>query len=94
MKQLQGKFISTSLAAQWYRSCLAMQETLVQALCLSDPLEEKTGPTLVFLARKCHGQRSLAGYSHKELDTTEQLPNSKLIGCPSLHLIVFHSRYC
>ena len=33
-------------------------------------------PTLVFLPREFHGQRSLAGYSpwgHKESDTAEQL---------------------
>ena len=36
----------------------------------------KWQPTPVFLPVKCHGQRSLAGYSpwgHKESDTTERL---------------------
>ena len=50
-----------------------MQETWVQSLSWGDPLE---GSTLVFLYEDSHGQRSLAGYSpwsHKELDTTEQL---------------------
>ena len=38
--------------------------------------------TPVFLPGKFHGQRSLAGYSpwgHKELDTTSQLNNNKVI---------------
>ena len=40
----------------------------------------KWQPIPVFLPGKSHGWRSLAGYSpwgHKELDTTEQLKNSK-----------------
>ena len=40
-------------------------------------------PTLVFLPRESHGQRSLAGYSpwgHKESDTTERL-NSNSVVC-------------
>ena len=40
------------------------------------PWGRKWQPTLVFLPRKFHRQRSLAGYSpwgHKESDTTEQL---------------------
>ena len=38
--------------------------------------EREWQPTLVFLPREFHGQRSLAGYSpqgHRESDTTEQL---------------------
>ena len=38
------------------------------------PRRRKWQPTLVFLPRKFHGQRSLAGYipwDHKELDMTE-----------------------
>ena len=38
-----------------------MQETQVRFLGLEDPLE-KWQPTPVFLPRKSHGQRSLAGY--------------------------------
>ena len=44
----------------------------VQSLGWQDPLEKQ--PTPVFLPRKFHGQRSLAGYSlwgHKESETTE-----------------------
>ena len=39
------------------------------------PSRRKWQPTPVFLAKKSHGQRSLAGYSpqgHKESDTTER----------------------
>ena len=57
-----------------------MQETRVQSLGQEDPLEKKKWqPTPVFLPRKSHGQRSLAGYSpwgHKsvrhDLVTKEQ----------------------
>ena len=35
------------------------------------PCRRKWQPTLVLLPAKFHGQRSLAGYSRKELDTTE-----------------------
>ena len=38
------------------------------------PWRRKWQPTLVFLPKKSHGQRGLAGYSlwdHKELDMTE-----------------------
>ena len=38
------------------------------------PWRRKWQPTPVFLPGKCHGERSLAGYSpwsHKELDMTE-----------------------
>ena len=44
----------------------AMQETQemrVQSLSQEDPMEEDKQPTPVFLPRKSHGQRSLAGYS-------------------------------
>ena len=40
------------------------------------PWRKQQQPTMVFLPRKSHGQRSLAGYSscgHKELDMTERL---------------------
>ena len=40
------------------------------------PWRRKWQPTPVFLPGKCHGERSLAGYSpwgHKESDTTKQL---------------------
>ena len=50
-----------------------MQESWVQSLGWEDPLEEEMQPTLVFLPRKSHGQRSLEGCSRwgcKESDTT------------------------
>ena len=40
------------------------------------PCSRKWQPTPIFLPGKCHGQRSLAGYSpwgHKESDTTKRL---------------------
>ena len=57
----------------------ALQETQVQSLGWEDPLEKKCYPTLVFLPRESHEQRSLASYSpqsQKELDMTEQLTHS------------------
>ena len=55
-----------------------MQETRAQSGRLSSGREDlwsrKWQPAPVFLQRKSHGQRSLAGYSpwgYKELDTTE-----------------------
>ena len=46
----------------------------VWSLGREDPLEEGWQPTPVFLPGKCHGQRSLVGYSPwglKESDMTE-----------------------
>ena len=51
-----------------------MQETQVGSLNWKDPLEKEMATHSSILAWKCHGQRSLAGYSpwdRKELDTTE-----------------------
>ena len=48
------------------------------------PWRRKWRPTPVFLPRRSHGQRSLAGYSPgdpKQLDTAEQLNNNNLVGC-------------
>ena len=51
------------------------QETQVRSLGSEERLENKGQPTAVFLPRKSHGQKSLAGYTvhrgHKESDTTE-----------------------
>ena len=59
------------------------QEMQVQSLGREDPLEgQKWQPTLVFLPRESHGQRSLAGYSPpsgKDLDTTEQLTHTHTV---------------
>ena len=51
-----------------------MQETWVQSWVGKISWRRKWQPTPVFLPEKCHGQRSLVGYSpqaHKELDMTE-----------------------
>ena len=53
-----------------------MRETQVKSLVREDPLEEGMTTYSLFLAGKCHGQRSLAGYSpwgRKQLDMTERL---------------------
>ena len=72
----------------------AMQEMRVQSLGQEDPLDEG-------MARKFHGQRSLAGYSPgvAELDMTEQLTLSftHSLFCTShsmsqQHLLVFLSK--
>ena len=52
----------------------AKQETWVASLGQEDPLENGMATHSSILARKSHGQRSLAGcspYSGKESDTTE-----------------------
>ena len=56
--------------AQWRRHKSFWFDPLVKTI----PRRRKWQPTLVFLPRKSHQQRSLVGYrpwSHKELDTTE-----------------------
>ena len=58
----------------------AMQETWVQSLGQEDPLEEGMATYSVFLPRKSHGERSLAGFSpwgRKDWDTAEQLTLSQ-----------------
>ena len=53
-----------------------MQETQVWSLGWEDPLEKEMATHSVLLSGKSHGQRILVGYSpwsHKELDTAEQL---------------------
>ena len=52
---------------------LPMQKTQVQSLCGEDIPEGKWQPTPVFLPRKFHGQRNLAGSprNHKESYMTE-----------------------
>ena len=63
--------------AQWVKNPSEMpqtQETWVRILGQEDSLEKELQPTPVFLPKKAHGQRSLAGYSPwgcKELDMTE-----------------------
>ena len=70
------QYLWASLVAQLVKNPPAMRESWVQPLGLEDPLERKWQSTLVLSPREFHGQRSLVGsspWSHKELDTTEQL---------------------
>ena len=64
-----------SLMVQWVKNLPAMQETQTQVLSLGleDPLEEEVATIPVFLPRKSHGQRSLAGYSSKGHKSQTQL---------------------
>ena len=60
-----------------------MQEILVQFLGQEDPLEKEMATSPIFLPRKSHGQRRLAGCSlwgRKESDTTERLHFTSLHG--------------
>ena len=76
-----------SQVAQWVKNLPAMQE--IQEKWVR-PLGQEDSrrvwqPTKVFLPRKFHGQRSLAGSSpwgHKESDSTEQLTPSSLSVIP------------
>ena len=67
-----------------------MQETWIQSLGQKDPLEEDMATHSSILARECHGQRSLVGYSpwdRKELDKTESLTlwNPRWVGVRNSH---------
>ena len=66
-----------SLVAQSVENLPAMWGTCVQYLVWEDPLEEgMTNPLQYSWLENPHGQRSLVDcspWSHKELDTTEQL---------------------
>ena len=60
--------------AQWVKNLPAMQETCMGSVPGSGRVQGggKWQPTPVFLPKKSHGQRSVAGYSpkgHKESDT-------------------------
>ena len=62
--------------AQMVKNPPAMRETWVRSLHQEDPWRRAWQLTPVFLPRKFHRQKSLAGYSpggHKESDTTERL---------------------
>ena len=68
--------IRVSLVAQWYRTCLPMQETQVRSLGWEVPLEKGMATHSCILVWESHGQRSLWATVHgvaKESDTTEQL---------------------
>ena len=75
-KWRQVLLFRASLVAQTVKNLPAMWETRVQSLGWEDSLEKEMQPTPVFLPGKCHGWRTLVGYSPwglKESDTTEQL---------------------
>ena len=61
----------------------AMQETQeIRVRSVGQADSQKWQPPAVFLARKFHGQRSLADSSlwdHRELDTAKQLSTNKYI---------------
>ena len=64
---------------EWVYVCVILlpapeAQKAARSLGWEDSLERKRHPTPVHLPGKCHGQRSLMGYSpwgHKEWDTTE-----------------------
>ena len=63
-----------SLVAQWEQvknppAMRETQETWIQSLGGEDPPEEEMATHTNILAGKFHGQRCLASWSHKELDT-------------------------
>ena len=71
--KLYSAFTWTSLVVQMVKNLPAMWETRIRFLGWEEPLEKGIS-TSTILARKLHGQRSLAGYSpwdHKESDMTE-----------------------
>ena len=68
--------------AQIVKDLPAMQETQVWSLSWKDPLEKEMATHSSILAKIIHSQRNLVGYSPwgcKELDTTEQLMNLRLL---------------
>ena len=69
-----------------------MQE---RTLDQEDPWSRKWHPTPIFLPEKCHGQRSLVGYSpwgHKELDTTEHVStHTHITNDTLLYKIIYES---
>ena len=87
--------------AQTVKNPPAMQKTRVPSLGWEDPLEEGWQPTPVFLPRKSHGQRRLAGtWGHKESDMTEAAEHTDALQVifvlsfnPHLVLIVQLSTY-
>ena len=70
------------LVTQMVKNLPVMQETWVWFLGREDLWRREWLPTPVFLPGEFHEQRSLVGYSpwsHKELDTTEQLTHTHTI---------------
>ena len=61
---------------RWWRICLQCRRPGFYPWVRKIPWRRKGQPTLVFLPREFHGQKSLTGYSswdHKESDMIEQL---------------------
>ena len=77
-----------SWVAQMVRSLPAMQEIRVWSLGQEDSWRREWLPTPVFLTWKFHGQRSLAGYSCKESDTTKWLTLFRFSAILQLHFIL------
>ena len=76
-EQLPCRNISTAFnKKRVVKNLPAMPETQVQSLGGKIPWRRKWQPTPILLLGKCHGQRSLAGYSPqgcKESENTEHL---------------------
>ena len=70
---LHWQMSSLPLVAQTVKNLPAMWETWVQSLGRKVPWRREWLLTPVFLPEESHGQKSLAGYSRKESDTTERL---------------------
>ena len=70
------------------RNLPAMQETRVRPLGQEDPLEKEMAIHSVFLPRKSHGQRTLAGYSPWDCKSQTQHSNQSTSYLPySLDLL-------
>ena len=70
-----------SLVAQTERVSLQCRRPGIDPWVGKIPWRREWQPTLVFLPGEFHGQRSLMGYSpwsHKELNTTEQLTHTHM----------------
>ena len=90
-------YIRTSLIAQTVKNMPTMQETWFNPQVGKIPWRRIWQPTLVFLPREAHGQRSLVGYSPwgcKQLDTTEQVTLSQHQGYIYRYMHVLVAQLC
>ena len=74
----------------------AKQEIQVQSLGQEDTLEKEMATHFSILPGKCHGQRSLAGYSpygYKESDTTFSNNNLPYLAFIKQHLFLTFSEF-
>ena len=69
-----------SQVAHWQRIHLLNRGCRFSPWIRKIPWRRKCQPTPVFLTVKFHGQRSLAGYSHKESDTAELSTHARVHG--------------